>query len=392
MAGNRRKKSSSRTQGRRSRSRCRQEIPDTVYAYLAGVVDADGTITCIKGANSSSISPGLNVHQAEREAVDLFAATFGGEVKMRPAYSPLATRETFGWSTTAVNRVEVLTRLLPHLRQKRKQAEIALEICRLNASWRTTGRGRHRPDDVTKKLEREHRKLRRANDFGRRARDTRIPAPPREIDPDVPDIVAAYLAGVLDADGHLRARKQVFGKHTRYPVEVKLKQVTSDSIKVLQQHFGIKVRVDPPSIEGGRRLLIWSCAAHTAESLLRAVEPYMLIKKERAQVLLECIDLNKAPRQAFKIPEIVPGEPMLKLSEAAKLAGMTYGGAAAAAREGRIPTVRKPRGGRGTTSIFVPASFIEEWRNRDHRRRAPEHSARLDELVERSKVLNSRSQ
>lgn len=299
-------------------------------------------------------------------------------------------RDTFGWASLASNRVETLTRLLPHLRQKKRQAELALEICRLNQSWRSDNCNRQRPQEVTRKLLAQQQKLRRANDFGRRATNTRIPVPPRHTDPNVGDLVAAYLAGVLDADGYLRARRQNIHGHVRYPVEVKLKQVTSDSIKVLQRHFGVKVRVEEPSIDGGRHLLNWSCSARAAENLLRAVEPYMLIKKERARILLECIELNTAARTKFVIPEIVDGEPLLTLAKAAELAGVTYAGAATAAREGRIPVVRTKRGGQGQPSIYVPASFIEQWRERDHRRRSPEVTERLEELVQRCKQLNSR--
>jgi hypothetical protein len=362
-----------------------------VYAYLAGIVDADGTITCPRVSATESFPVAIAVHQAEREAVDLFAATFGGEVTMRDSYSPLATRETYLWTASAGNRVEVLRRLLPHLRQKRRQAEIALEICRLNASWRKPGRGLRRPKSITRKLRAEQTKLRRANDFGKRAQNARVPKPPKVLVEKVPRTVAAYLAGVLDADGHLRARRQIIHGYRRYPVEVKLKQVTPDSIQVLQRYFGIKVGVESPSVEGGRHLLNWACAARTAERLLATVEPYMLIKKERAKLLLECVRLNSIPRQPLTVPKVVPGEPLLPLAKAAKLAGVSYAGAAAAAvREGRAPGVRKARGRRGESSVFVPASFIPEWRTRDHRKRPDEHYARLDALVARCRKLNSR--
>jgi hypothetical protein len=362
---------------------------ENVYAYLAGIVDADGCITCSRGDDSGTFAAKLTVHQAEREAVDLFARTFGGTVKARPGYTPLARRETFMWYTTADNRADTLTRLLPHLRQKREQAELALEVIRLNQSWCTRPGDRRRPVEVTAALRATQERLATANDFGYRAESVTPPTPPETLADELPEEVSAYLAGVLDADGDLRVRKQVINGYVRFPVEVKLKQVTTDSIEVLQRYFGIKVRVETPSLPGGRHLLTWSCAARAAERLLSAVEPFMLIKKERANVLLECIRLNSMPNAAFEIPEVVPGEPLISLAEAAKRADVTYPGAAAA-RAGRIPVVRVKRSGKNAPHIFVPESFIEQWKARDHRRRSAAHVERQQELVDLCKKLNSR--
>lgn len=362
---------------------------EETYAYLAGIVDADGTISAVRPRNGSGFGVRIGVHQAEPDAVELLAATFGGEVKRRPSYTDLGTRDTFLWYTTAGNLVPALERLLPHLRQKRKQAEIALEVDRVNRSWHSAGTYR-RPADVTERLAELCDELATANAFGRRTTDTPIPAPPATPDRDIPPAAAAYLAGVLDADGHFRARRQEIRGDVRYPVEVKLKQVTDDSIKLLQHHFGIKVRVEAPSIEGGRALLNWSCSAVTARALIESVLPYLLIKHDRAAVCLRVIELNAAPMQPLEVPEVQDGEALIPLAEAAALAGVTYNGAAASVRKGRVPAVRLPRTSKNGPVVFIPESFIPLWKARDHRRRSAEHRAELDALVAESKRLNSR--
>lgn len=172
---------------------------------------------------------------------------------------------------------------------------------------------------------------------------------------------------------------------------MKLKQVTDDSIKVLQQHFGIKVRVEAPSISGGRTLLNWACAAVTAQALIEAVLPYLMIKHARATVCLQALELNAAPRQPLEVPEVQEGEPLVPLAEAAARVGVSYAGAGAAVRQGRVPSVRLPRTTKNGPIIFIPESFIPIWKSRDHRRRPAEHRAKLDALVIESKTLNSRS-
>lgn len=189
--------------------------PEETYAYLAGVVDADGTITTIRDRRGAGFGVRIAVEQAEPDAVEHLAATFGGEVKRRSPYTDLGTRDTFLWYTTAGNLVPALESLLPHLRQKRKQAEIALAVDQVNRSWRRPGVSR-RPPEVTERLVELCDALAAANAFGRRANDTPVPVPPAVLERCVPSVVAAYLAGVLDADGHFRVRRQQMPGHVRY--------------------------------------------------------------------------------------------------------------------------------------------------------------------------------
>jgi hypothetical protein len=61
----------------------------TVLAYLAGVLDSDGTIgikrntysmRVVKDSIAPTYSERIHIRQVERPALELFAATFGGNI------------------------------------------------------------------------------------------------------------------------------------------------------------------------------------------------------------------------------------------------------------------------------------------------------------------------
>lgn len=100
------------------------------FAYLAGVLDSDGTIGIkrstyamrVRGDASTPIySERIHIRQVTREAIDLFAETFGGNVAMEDPHAKRG-RVLYRWGCTDKRAVEVLTALLPYLRIKRQQA------------------------------------------------------------------------------------------------------------------------------------------------------------------------------------------------------------------------------------------------------------------------------
>jgi hypothetical protein len=107
-----------------------------VLAYLAGVIDSDGTIGIkrstyamrVRGdAGSPMYSERIHIRQVERAALDLFAATFGGSVTTARASTPNG-RPLFVWGQTDRKAARALDALLPYLRIKRTQAENCLAL------------------------------------------------------------------------------------------------------------------------------------------------------------------------------------------------------------------------------------------------------------------------
>lgn len=109
-------------------------------AYAAGVIDSDG---CVRVSRSTwrirnkgdCVNPTYQalvfVRQVEPEAVEFLHQAFGG---YRSMTTPTAKRgrPMHSWNIHSQAAGRTLTLLLPYLRIKRRQAENALEVCRLS--------------------------------------------------------------------------------------------------------------------------------------------------------------------------------------------------------------------------------------------------------------------
>ncbi len=107
-----------------------------MLAYLAGVLDSDGTIGVKRNTYSMRVtgdstqptySERIHIRQVTREAVDLFATTFGGNVTPEDP-SAKRGRPLWKWGQTDMKAAATLTALLPYLRIKRRQAENCLTL------------------------------------------------------------------------------------------------------------------------------------------------------------------------------------------------------------------------------------------------------------------------
>jgi hypothetical protein len=105
-------------------------------AYLAGVIDSDGSISVrrstyaqrVRGDSGGPVySERVTVKQVTPEAVDLLHATFGG-YRFTAAPSAERGRPLHGWEVTNVKAADTLSALLPYLRIKRAQAENCLRL------------------------------------------------------------------------------------------------------------------------------------------------------------------------------------------------------------------------------------------------------------------------
>jgi hypothetical protein len=107
-----------------------------ILAYLAGVLDSDGTIGVKRSTYSMRVigdsaqptySERIHIRQVERAALEVFAATFGGNIGITDP-SAKRGRPLFNWGQTDLKAAVTLMALLPYLRIKRGQAENCLAL------------------------------------------------------------------------------------------------------------------------------------------------------------------------------------------------------------------------------------------------------------------------
>lgn len=107
-------------------------------------------------------------------------------------------------------------------------------------------------------------------------------------------VVLAYCAGVIDSDGCIGIKRntysmRVVGDSTQatYSARITVRQVTPEAVSVLSETFGGSVRPRKAQATGRRSLYEWTVRDRVAEQALRALLPYLRIKKAQAENCLE---------------------------------------------------------------------------------------------------------
>lgn len=121
----------------------------------------------------------------------------------------------------------------------------------------------------------------------------------------------AYLAGAIDSDGCISVKRSTYAMRVRgdagaavYSERVMLKQVTPQIPTLLKETFGGSFRIDKkPSAKRGRDLYSWQVTDRQAAECLRALLPFLRIKREQA---LNCLALREIKEQS-KAAKVAPG-------------------------------------------------------------------------------------
>ncbi len=127
----------------------------TKLAYLAGVIDSDGSISAHRKDRAAErkrpyYAIQLRIHQAQPQAVDLACRLFGGSIH-REYYVSLNGRRhlrkapLYIWIASGPTAASALLRMLPFLRIKRRQAELVIQF---QATRRPPGGPVRLSDDV----------------------------------------------------------------------------------------------------------------------------------------------------------------------------------------------------------------------------------------------------
>lgn len=101
-------------------------IDETVKAYTAGIVDADGSIG-IYLVNKTSYYPKVTVTMVEAGAIDLIQSSFEGAIRqLRPGTGN--GRPMIILTFPYVRAYDLLQVILPYMRVKDKQARLVIEF------------------------------------------------------------------------------------------------------------------------------------------------------------------------------------------------------------------------------------------------------------------------
>ena len=117
-------------------------IKETTKAYMAGIVDADGSISISTVAATKQYVVKVAVTNTKVEMVNLFIEHFGGKLRKRK-WKNSNWKDCYEWSLTANKAAGVIQIIMPYLIIKKRQGDLAL---RLNRAKRAVNRARCRWD------------------------------------------------------------------------------------------------------------------------------------------------------------------------------------------------------------------------------------------------------
>lgn len=105
----------------------------------------------------------------------------------------------------------------------------------------------------------------------------------------------AYCAGLIDGEGCIGAWNSTSHKRAASPtaqVTVIVAMTTPRGVKLLHNTFGgtLKVAEKP---EGRKRQFVWKVVSRQAESCLNQILPYLLDKREQAEVALTLVGMRR---------------------------------------------------------------------------------------------------
>lgn len=108
------------------------------YAYLAGFFDGEGSICITKWRFHAALCVQLQVANTERWVLEWYKFVFGGNTYKKPCQNK-NWKDSYSWTVSGKKAKETLIALLPYLKLKKAQAEIALEF--LSNMTNYTGHG-----------------------------------------------------------------------------------------------------------------------------------------------------------------------------------------------------------------------------------------------------------
>lgn len=105
----------------------------------------------------------------------------------------------------------------------------------------------------------------------------------------------AYFAGFIDADG-------TFGIDSTCAY-VSVSQVHPEVLEALAERYGGFVQGPFDFYEGRRPIYRWTAKTRACRKALDAILPHLIVKRERAQLLLDYMAIGRLPRKGYREEE-----------------------------------------------------------------------------------------
>ena len=112
-----------------------------------------------------------------------------------------------------------------------------------------------------------------------------------------PEGILAYIAGIIDGEGCIYVRKVKPGKRYKYiqhSICIAVNNTDKKMIDFLQNNFPAYVRGYKNNNSVHRRKVwVWSIQNKKAEEVLKCILPYLITKKEQAELAIQISETKK---------------------------------------------------------------------------------------------------
>lgn len=239
-------------------------VKTTRFAFLAGLVDGDGSITINKTA---CYQLSMCVYNTSRTLMNFLKAHFGGQYRKMTTVGN--RKQKYCWTTTIDENI-VGTAL--YLKLKKIQGKIAIKHIAMNSE---------------RDIEARHQLYLNIGE----ANQSYVPVSVLKSISTGPSTKedSAYLAGILDSEGTfaIRSRKNRYVGNGMFSSSISISNTDQRMFFWISENVpGYMVTTDrsPNRMEG-----VWFISGKAREPILLSVIPYLIVKKERAIMVLEWI-------------------------------------------------------------------------------------------------------
>lgn len=249
------------------------------FAYVAGLIDADGSLYISKSIRKDgyvSFDPIIMVRTTHLPTAKWLLKTFGGKYDKR-TWDNNQWKPYYRWKFTSDKNASLfLEKILPYLWLKKEQAHVLREYYSLAGKQNTRLR-----NELTDRIQNLNQN--------------------ESVTTNTSSLLSnAYIAGMFDGEGSsyiikVKQSKQSRCKGFYYRATVSLGSTSKQLAERLKLLFGGSWRERPPH-NGTLPMYEWTLQDNkNKERFLLAVLPYLVTKVKQSQIVLNFVRLNKKP-------------------------------------------------------------------------------------------------
>lgn len=122
--------------------------------------------------------------------------------------------------------------------------------------------------------------------------------------------ILPYLGGVMDSDGCFTMKRSSNRMrlhdciNPQYIIRALLKQTSPIVVDILHKKFNGARFISKPSAKNGKPLHCWEVSGRSAEKAIKALLPYLKIKRKQAEILIQLRNLKKKGRKGHNVSKI----------------------------------------------------------------------------------------